>query len=63
MSLIYDNIGTIIITLLLVAIVYIAIRSIINDKKKGRGTCGGNCASCGHCTGAEDMNGKRFFGH
>ena len=43
------NLGTIIISLLLVFIVALAARSIIKDKKSGKSSCGGNCGSCGGC--------------
>ncbi|MDD6320358.1 MAG: FeoB-associated Cys-rich membrane protein [Oscillospiraceae bacterium] len=40
------NIGTIIITLVLIAIVAAIIFVIRRDKKNGKSACGGNC---GHC--------------
>ena len=40
------NIGTIIITLVLIGIVTAVILVMRRDKKKGKSTCGGNC---GHC--------------
>ena len=43
----YDNFGTIVITLLLALVVTFIIRNMILDRKKGKRTCGGNCASCG----------------
>ncbi len=44
------NLGTILITLFLVLIVAGAVFSLINDKKKGRSSCGGSCAHCKMCT-------------
>lgn len=44
-----ENIGTILITILLVLIVAGIIRSMIRDKKKGRSVCSGSCAHCGMC--------------
>ncbi|MCM1044828.1 MAG: FeoB-associated Cys-rich membrane protein [Candidatus Gastranaerophilales bacterium] len=42
--------GTIIVALILAAVVALAVRSMIRDKKKGKSLqCGGNCSSCGHC--------------
>ncbi len=41
-----DNIGTIIVSLMLLAIVILAVRSMIKDKKQGHCSCGGNCGSC-----------------
>ena len=43
------NIGTILISLVLLAVVALIIRSMVNDKKQGKSSCGGNCASCGGC--------------
>lgn len=37
---------TVLICLGLVAIVALIIRSIVKDKKKGKSTCGCNCAHC-----------------
>ncbi len=41
-----QNIATIIITLVLIAVVVGIIMVIRKDKKNGKSTCGGNC---GHC--------------
>ncbi len=43
------NIGTILITLLLILTVAAVVRSLIRDKKRGRSICGGNCAHCKMC--------------
>ena len=40
------NIGTILISLALLAVVITVIAVMRKDKKKGKSTCGGNC---GHC--------------
>ena len=48
-SWIIGNIGTIIITLLLILMVVGIIRSMIKDKKRGLSSCGGNCAHCKMC--------------
>ena len=32
-------------------VVGLLIRSMIRDKKAGKSSCGGNCASCGACGG------------
>ncbi|MEI3199241.1 MAG: FeoB-associated Cys-rich membrane protein [Lachnospiraceae bacterium] len=43
--------GTIIVLLVLVLIVFLAARSIYRDKKSGKGSCGGNCSAChGGCS-------------
>ena len=49
-SWIMGNIGTIIITLLLILIVVGIIISMIKYKKRGISSCGGNCAHCKMCT-------------
>ena len=46
------NIGTILISLVLLAVVALIIRSMMRDKKQGKSSCGGNwagCAACGSC--------------
>ena len=40
------NIGTVLITLLLIAVIVIIIAKLRKDKKKGVSSCGGNCAHC-----------------
>ena len=44
-----ENLGTIVITLILNAIVTAIVVSMIRDKKKGKSTCGCDCAHCGAC--------------
>ena len=46
------NIGTVLISLVLLAVVTLIIRSMVHDKKQGKSSCGGNsagCAACGSC--------------
>ena len=46
-----SNLSTILISLVLLAIVISIIRYLINQKKQGKHTCGGDCASChGGCS-------------
>lgn len=41
--------GTLIVSIILLAIVTLVINSIIKAKRAGRHpSCGGNCGSCGH---------------
>ena len=47
---IIENIGTILICVILFVIVAAVIRKMVHDKKAGKSTCG---CSCGHCA----MNG------
>ncbi len=42
----WANIGTVLITLLLIAIVVLIVVKLRKDKKKGVSSCGGNCAHC-----------------
>ena len=49
-SWITGNIGTIIITFILILMVVGIIISMIKDKKRGISSCGGNCAHCKMCT-------------
>ena len=48
-SWIADNIGTIVVLLVLVLIVAAVVRSMIRDKRCGKSSCGGNCAHCNLC--------------
>ena len=42
--------GTFITPVVVVGLVGLAVRSMIKDKKSGKGSCGGNCGQCkGHC--------------
>ena len=47
---IVENIGTILISMLLIVVVIAAVRYLINEKKQGKcscgGSCGGNCHGC-----------------
>jgi hypothetical protein len=47
-----ENIGTIIVALVLLCIIAAIIRKLIKDKKSGRKSCGCGCENCamhGHC--------------
>ena len=45
------NLANIIIIAVLVLVVTLLIRGMIRDKKAGKSSCGGSCASCGLCAG------------
>ena len=45
-----QNLGTILITIILVLIVTGIVMKLIRDKKQGKSSCGGNCAHCNACT-------------
>ena len=56
------NIGTIIVALVLAVIVALIIISAVKNKKKGKSSCGCNCAHCamaGSCHGAAEKKGKK----
>ena len=55
MAWLIQNIGTIVITLLLIVIVAGIISRLIKDKKQGKSSCGGNC---GHCPMGEQCHGQ-----
>lgn len=41
-----ENIGTISVTAILVLVVALIVRKLVADKKKGKSSCGCNCAHC-----------------
>ena len=56
------NIATIIICLVLTVIVALIIFSLVKNKKKGKSSCGCNCAHCamaGSCHSANQQKGKK----
>ena len=51
---IVDNLGTILITVVLVTILAAIVVKLVRDKRKGKSSCGGNCPHCalgGSCHG------------
>lgn len=46
LSFLKANLGTIIVLIVLVAIVFLIIRKLVKDKKKGVGACGCDCSNC-----------------
>ena len=44
-----ENIGTIVVGLVLLAVVILIVRIMMRDKKQGKSSCGGNCAGCAAC--------------
>ncbi len=47
-----ENIGTIAVLIVLIAIVTGIVLAMRKDKKSGKHSCGGNCSSCGGCAHA-----------
>lgn len=41
-----ENIGTILITLALIALVALIVKTMAKDRKKGKTSCGCNCTHC-----------------
>ena len=54
------NLGTIVSLLVVSFIVFLAVRSMVRDKKAGIGICGQKCANCKGCGG---VHGKDNIGH
>ncbi len=46
MDFIIENLGTVITAAVIIGIVAIVVAIMINDKKKGKSSCGCNCADC-----------------
>ena len=44
------NLINILLVAVIAAVVVLLIRGMIRDKKAGKSSCGGNCASCGACS-------------
>ncbi|MBR3015884.1 MAG: FeoB-associated Cys-rich membrane protein [Clostridia bacterium] len=45
-SWIAENLGTIVVSLLLIGLVTLAILRLRKDKRQGKSSCGGNCGCC-----------------
>ena len=48
-----ENLSTIVVSLILLLVVAVIIRKLVRDKKKGKSSCGCNCA---HCAMAESCH-------
>lgn len=54
--------GTLIVSIILLAIVALVVRSIIKEKCSGRHpSCGGNCGACGHACSELYPHSKEFL--
>ena len=53
-----ENLGTILISIVLIVLVTVIIRNMIRDKKMGKSTCGGSCASCKMCVACRQAGKK-----
>lgn len=57
MSWLSENVGTILVLLVLAAVVTMIVRRMRKDKAQGKSSCGGNCAHCalhGSCHSVND---------
>lgn len=52
------NLATILISIVLAVVVFLVIRYLVNERKKGRHICGGDCGSCGACSQQGNCNGN-----
>ena len=62
MTWLMNNLSTIIVCIVLIAVVVLIINKMIKDKKKGKSSCGCNCAHCamaGSCHSANQQKGKK----
>ena len=44
-----SNLSTIVISLLLLAVIFLIVRYLIRQPKQGKHSCGGSCGACGAC--------------
>ena len=54
-----SNLSTIVISLLLLAVVFLIVRYLIRQHKQGKHSCGGNCGACGGCAHCDGKTLKR----
>ena len=57
-----ENLGTILITLVLILVVTGIILKLVRDRKKGISSCGGSCAHCGmfqNCSARQRREGEQ----
>lgn len=61
MEIFVSGLSTLVVGLIVAGIVFLAVRSIVRDKKNGKSLCGGNCRGCscsGMCHPARDEKNK-----
>ncbi|MBQ1771134.1 MAG: FeoB-associated Cys-rich membrane protein [Clostridia bacterium] len=56
MSWLSENLGTIIVAVLLIGVISAVIAGLIRDRKKGKSSCGCNCA---HCAMAQSCHSRK----
>lgn len=57
-NMIRENLGTIVISAVLLCVVFMIIRNMIQQKKKGGG-CSGGCPGCGHAASCSSSPQKK----
>ena len=50
------NLGTIVVSIILIAVVAAIVRKLVKDKRAGISSCGGNCAHCNMCAACRKKN-------
>lgn len=50
--------STVIISLVVAAVLFLAVRKIYKDKRAGKSLCGGKCEGCQNCCGCHKENAK-----
>ena len=53
-----ENLGTIVVSAILIVIVTAAILKMIKDKRNGISSCGGNCTHCSMCASCKTARSK-----
>ena len=43
------NIGTLVVLIIIACAAFLAVRTLLRDKKSGRSACGGDCSKCSGC--------------
>ena len=56
-------ISSVIVGIILLALVFLVIRSMVRDKKAGKGICGGDCSACKGCHCKECVYKTKFVCH
>ncbi len=50
-----ENMGTIVVAIIVFGFLFMAVRQVVNDRKKGCNSCGMNCSGCGHSCGSQEI--------
>lgn len=58
-----DNIATIIVCIILVALIFLALFRLYRDRKNGKSPCGHNCNECPHGDFCKSKSDKNYSEH